>query len=43
VASKAGLDPLQAKRHVPSMRVDPDATGGVVTLGAVRGSLKGSD
>jgi hypothetical protein len=43
VASKAGLDPLQVKRHVPSMRVDPDATGGVVTLGAIRGSLKASD
>ena len=32
VASKAGLDPLQIKRHVPSLRVDPDAPGGVIPL-----------
>ena len=36
LASKAGLDPLQIKRHVPSMRVDPDAPGGVVALEAIR-------
>jgi len=43
LASKAGLDPLQIKRHVPSMRVDPDAPGGVVALEAGSGSAKGSD
>ncbi len=32
LASKAGLDPLQTKRHIPSLRVDPDAPGGVVAL-----------
>ncbi len=32
LASKAGLDPLQIKRHVPSLRIDPDAPGGVVAL-----------
>ena len=32
VARKAGLDPLQLKRHVPAFRVDPDATGGVVAI-----------
>ena len=32
LASKAGLDPLRIKRHVPSLRVDPDAPGGVVAL-----------
>jgi hypothetical protein len=37
LASKAGLDPLQCKRHVPSMRVDPDAARGVVALESVRG------
>lgn len=31
-ARKAGLDPLQIKRHVPSLRVDADAPGGVVAL-----------
>ncbi|MHB8535631.1 MAG: GNAT family N-acetyltransferase [Sulfuricaulis sp.] len=29
---KAGLDRLPAKHHTPSMRVDPDAPGGVVAL-----------
>jgi len=43
LASKAGLDPLQVKHHVPSMRVDPDAPGGVVALEAGSGSAKGSD
>jgi hypothetical protein len=43
LASKARLDPLQIKRHVPSMRVDPDAPGGVVALEARSGSAKGSD
>ena len=43
LARKAGLDPLQVKRHVPSMRVDPDAPGGVVALEAAGGSAKGSD
>jgi hypothetical protein len=42
LASKAGLDPLQIKRHVPSMRVDPDAPGGVVALEARSSSTKGS-
>ncbi len=32
LASKAGLDRLQTKRHIPSLRVDPDAPGGVVAL-----------
>lgn len=32
VARKLGLDPVQGKRHVPSMRVDPDAPLGVVPL-----------
>lgn len=32
VASKAGLDPLQLKRHSPAFRVDPDAPGGVVAV-----------
>ena len=32
LASKAGLDPLQLKRHIPSLRVDPHAPGGVVAL-----------
>jgi len=32
LASKAGLDPLQTKRHIPTMRIDPDAPGGVVML-----------
>ena len=41
LARKAGLDPLQIKRHVPSMRVDPDAPGGVVALEARRDSTKG--
>lgn len=31
-ARKAGLDPLQTKRHIPSLRVDPNAPGGVVPL-----------
>ncbi len=32
LARKAGLDRLQMKQHTPSMRVDPDAPGGVVAL-----------
>jgi hypothetical protein len=32
VANRAGLDPLLPKQHVPSLRVDPDAPGGVVSL-----------
>jgi hypothetical protein len=32
LARKVGLDPLQIKQHTPSMRVDPDAPGGVVAL-----------
>ena len=40
VASKAGLDPLQIKRHVPSLRVDPNAPGGVIALEAGMGSSK---
>ena len=38
LASKAGLDPLQIKCHVPSMRIDPDAPGGVVALDGMSGS-----
>lgn len=38
LASKAGLDPLQIKRHIPSMRIDPDAPGGVVALDGMSGS-----
>ena len=38
LASKAGLDPLQIKRHIPSMRIDPDAPGGVVVLDGMSGS-----
>lgn len=32
LAREAGLDRLQTKAHTPSMRVDPDAPGGVVML-----------
>ncbi|MCR4348079.1 MAG: cupin-like domain-containing protein [Sulfuricaulis sp.] len=32
LARKAGLDHLQTKQHSPSMRVAPDAPGGVVAL-----------
>ena len=32
IARKAGLDPLQLKRHVPALRIDPDAPGGVVEI-----------
>lgn len=32
LARKAGMDRLQTKRHTPSLRVDPDAPGGVVDL-----------
>lgn len=32
LARKAGLDPIQIKRHVPSLRVDPRAPGGVAAL-----------
>lgn len=32
LARKAGLDPLTIRQHVPAMRVDPDAAGGVVAL-----------
>ena len=31
-ARKAGLDPVQVKRHVPSFRVDPQSPGGVAAL-----------
>lgn len=34
VARKAGLDPIQTKRHVPAFRVDPRAPGGVTALAA---------
>lgn len=33
LAHKVGLDRWQNKQHTASMRVDPDATGGVVALG----------
>lgn len=36
---KAGLERLRPKQHVPSMRVDPDAPGGVVALEG-NGSMK---
>ncbi len=32
LANKAGLDPLQIKRHIAALRVDPDAPGGVIAL-----------
>lgn len=32
LARNAGLDPLRPKQHTPSLRVDPDAPGGVVAL-----------
>ncbi len=32
LARKVGLDPLLTKRHTPTMRVDPNAPGGVVVL-----------
>lgn len=32
LARKAGLDRAPAKQHIPSMRVDPDAPGGVTAL-----------
>ena len=34
VACKVGLYPIQTKRHIPSLRVDPLAPGGVVALEA---------
>ncbi len=40
---KAGLDPIQIKHHVPSMRVDPDASGGVVALETMRDSAQAGD
>lgn len=36
VARKIGLDPLQFKRHIPVLRVAPDAPGGVIALEADR-------
>ncbi|MBI3544991.1 MAG: hypothetical protein HY081_00120 [Gammaproteobacteria bacterium] len=33
LAAKVGLDPAQVKRHIPTLRVDADAPGGVVPLG----------
>lgn len=42
LARKAGLDPLPTKRHVPAMRVDPDAPGGVVALEPTGGSARES-
>jgi hypothetical protein len=42
MAGKAGLDPLRIKRHVASMRVDPDAPGGVVALEPMSGSTEAS-
>ena len=43
LACKAGLDPLQIKRHVPSLRVDPDAPGGVVALDTMSASTRSGD
>lgn len=43
LACKAGLDPLQIKRHVPSLRVDPDAPGGVVSLDSMSASTRSGD
>ena len=37
LARRAGLDPVQLKQHVASLRVDPDAPGGVVALDPGRG------
>jgi hypothetical protein len=36
LARKAGLDPLQSKRHTPTMRIDPDAPGGASALDQAR-------
>lgn len=33
VANRLGLAPLQYRNHVPAMRIDADAPGGVVSLG----------
>lgn len=38
LARAAGLDRLPPKQHIPSMRVDPDAPGGVVALTAMSDS-----
>lgn len=32
IARKVGLDPLELKRHIPALRVDPNAPGGVVAI-----------
>lgn len=42
LASKAGFDPLKIKRHVASMRVDPDAPGGVTELDIMSGPVRQS-
>lgn len=43
VAAKAGLDPIQTKRHIPSLRVDPRAPGGVVALETASASAMATD
>ena len=43
VARKAGLDRLTVKRHMPSLRVDPDAPEGVVALQAAGESMEAGD
>ena len=40
LARQAGLDRLQTKQHTPSMRIDPDATGGVVELKGKNDSME---
>lgn len=43
LAAKAGLDPIQPKRHTPSLRVDPRAPGGVVALETASASAMATD
>ncbi len=39
LARRAGLDPLEIKKHIPALRVDPDAPGGVAALRKPSGSI----
>lgn len=43
IARKVGLDPLQIKSHIPSLRVDPTAPDGVVALETMNNLTKVSD
>lgn len=43
IAKKSGLDPIKIKRHTPSLRVDPTAPDGVITLETMNDLAKVSD